>query len=73
VVAKNEKSIDAMHQLKEQAKMMKDALLRGQLNEIGKILIMGFSKKEIWLTTFLTIALKPFTKLQKSWCNWWKN
>jgi D-glycero-alpha-D-manno-heptose-7-phosphate kinase len=45
VVAKNEKSIDAMHQLKEQAKMMKDALLRGQLNEIGKILNYGFQQK----------------------------
>ncbi|MBP9214851.1 MAG: dehydrogenase [Chitinophagaceae bacterium] len=45
VAAKNEKSIDAMHQLKEQAKMMKDALLRGQLNEIGKILDYGFQQK----------------------------
>src|SRR6185436_14446843 len=38
VHAKNEKSIEAMHQLKEQAKMMKEALLRGQLDEMGKIL-----------------------------------
>jgi D-glycero-alpha-D-manno-heptose-7-phosphate kinase len=42
---KNEKSIDAMHQLKEQAKMMKEALLKGRLNEFGEILDFGFQQK----------------------------
>ncbi|HTB99913.1 MAG TPA: hypothetical protein VK705_04475 [Ferruginibacter sp.] len=42
---KDEKSIEAMHQLKEQAKMMKEALLKGQLKEIGKILDFGFEQK----------------------------
>ena len=42
---KNEKSIDAMHQLKEQARMMKEALLKGQLHEIGEILDYGFRQK----------------------------
>lgn len=42
---KNEKSIEAMHQLKEQSKMMKEALLRGKLNEIGEILNFGFEQK----------------------------
>jgi D-glycero-alpha-D-manno-heptose-7-phosphate kinase len=32
VNSKNEKSIEAMHQLKEQARMMKEALLKGRLN-----------------------------------------
>jgi D-glycero-alpha-D-manno-heptose-7-phosphate kinase len=45
VLQKNEKSIDAMHQLKEQAKRMKEALLRGRLNEIGEILDFGFQQK----------------------------
>jgi len=45
VLQKNEKSIDAMHQLKEQARMMKEALLRGKLNEIGEILDFGFQQK----------------------------
>jgi len=45
VTSKNEKSIEAMHQLKEQAKMMKEALLRGKLNEIGEILDYGFQQK----------------------------
>lgn len=42
---KNEKSIEAMHHLKEQAFMMKEALLKGRLNEIGEILDYGFQQK----------------------------
>lgn len=42
---KNEKSIEAMHQLKEQAKMMKEALLKGRLHEFGEILDYGFQQK----------------------------
>ncbi len=45
VTQKKESSIEAMHQLKEQAKMMKEALLRGKLNEIGHILDFGFEQK----------------------------
>ncbi len=45
VVQKNEKSIEAMHQLKEQSKRMKEALLRGKLHEIGQILDYGFQQK----------------------------
>ncbi len=44
---KNEKSIEAMHQLKEQSKMMKEALLKGKLNEIGEILDFGFEQKRL--------------------------
>lgn len=43
---KNEKSIEAMHNLKEQAHQMKDSLLRGELNEIGKILHFGWENKK---------------------------
>jgi len=42
---KKEKSIDAMQQLKHQAQMMKEALLKGRLNEIGEILDFGFQQK----------------------------
>ena len=42
---KNEKSIEAMHQLKEQAGMMKEALLKGRLGELGEILDFGFQQK----------------------------
>ena len=47
VSEKNEKSIEAMHQLKEQAKRMKEALLRGKLHEIGEILDFGFQQKRL--------------------------
>ena len=47
VTNNNEKSIEAMHQLKEQAKMMKEALLQGKLNDIGEILDYGFQQKRL--------------------------
>jgi D-glycero-alpha-D-manno-heptose-7-phosphate kinase len=34
-----------MHHLKDQARMMKEALLKGRLNEIGEILDYGFQQK----------------------------
>ncbi|MBL7697571.1 MAG: dehydrogenase [Chitinophagaceae bacterium] len=42
---KKEKSIEAMHQLKQQAQMMKEALLKGRIHEIGEILDFGFRQK----------------------------
>lgn len=42
---KNEKSIEAMHHLKDQARMMKEALLQGKLDDIGIILNYGFEQK----------------------------
>ena len=47
VTDKKEKSIEAMHHLKEQATMMKEALLKGSLNEIGEILDYGFQQKRL--------------------------
>ncbi len=44
---KNEKSIEAMHHLKDQARMMKEALLQGKLDEIGVILDYGFEQKKM--------------------------
>ncbi len=46
VTDKNQSSIDAMHNLKEQARMMKEALLKGNVNEIGAILDFGFRFKK---------------------------
>ncbi len=46
VVEKKEKSIEAMHQLKQQAQMMKEALLKGRVHEIGEILDFGFRQKK---------------------------
>jgi len=45
VTDKKEGSIEAMHQLKHQAQLMKEALLKGRLHEIGEILDFGFEQK----------------------------
>ena len=44
--AKQEKSLEATHQLKQQAINMKEALLRGRLDAIGEILVYGFQQKK---------------------------
>lgn len=46
VISNNQKSIEAMHQLKKQSIMMKEALLRGNLNKIGEILDFGWTFKK---------------------------
>jgi D-glycero-alpha-D-manno-heptose-7-phosphate kinase len=45
VTAKMETSIEAMHQLKQQAQMMKETLLKGKLDEFGAILDYGHQQK----------------------------
>ncbi|MDY0343836.1 MAG: dehydrogenase [Lentimicrobium sp.] len=46
VINKNQRSIEAMHQLKDQAVMMKEALLKGELDSIGEILDFGWRNKK---------------------------
>lgn len=46
VIAKKQDSIKAMHQLKKQASMMKESLLKGDIDGIGKILDFGFKYKK---------------------------
>lgn len=46
VQEKNEKSVDAMHKLKEQSVMMKEAILLGQVDRIGEILHFGWEYKK---------------------------
>jgi D-glycero-alpha-D-manno-heptose-7-phosphate kinase len=45
VTSKEAAPIEAMHQLKQQALMMKEALLKGKLNEFGEILDFGYQQK----------------------------
>ena len=40
------KPVEAMHQLKEQSRMMKNALLKGELETIGEILNFGWEQKK---------------------------
>ncbi|MDW8392757.1 MAG: dehydrogenase [Chitinophagales bacterium] len=46
VKEKKDKSVEAMHRLKEQAVLMKEAILRGRLDEIGTILNYGWQNKK---------------------------
>lgn len=46
VIDKKADSIESMHKLKEQALMMKEALLRGRLDDIGKVLHFGWTHKK---------------------------
>ena len=47
VMQKNEASIEATHKLKQQAIMMKEAILKGELNSIGEILDFGWQNKKL--------------------------
>ncbi|MFC2101439.1 dehydrogenase [Bacteroidota bacterium] len=46
VMAGNERSLEAMHKLKEQSVMMKEAMLMGDLDRIGEILDFGWQYKK---------------------------
>ncbi len=48
---KNEKSVEAMHNLKEQAHQMKDGLLKGELSKIGEVLKFGWHNKKLMATS----------------------
>ncbi len=56
VVNKNETSIEAMHRLKEQSIWMKEAILKGNIDEMGKILDFGWKFKK-QMTTGITNTL----------------
>jgi D-glycero-alpha-D-manno-heptose-7-phosphate kinase len=43
---KNQHSIEASHRLKEQADMMKTVLLKGDINDVGRILDFGWKNKK---------------------------
>lgn len=43
---KETKPVEAMHRLKEQAVMMKEALINGEIDKIGEILLFGWEHKK---------------------------
>jgi D-glycero-alpha-D-manno-heptose-7-phosphate kinase len=70
VKEKNEKSVDAMHNLKEQAHQMKDSLLKGELNKIGEILHFGWqNKKQMAHSISNTLIDDIYTAALKSGAN----
>lgn len=46
VMNNNSNSVEAMHKIKEQAVLMKEALLKGELHTIGEILDFGWQNKK---------------------------
>ncbi len=46
ITSKSQKSIEAMHQTKEMARLMKEALLKKELNAIGEIMNQGWNFKK---------------------------
>jgi len=46
ILKKDQRSIEGMHKLKKQAKMMKEIILKGELDEIGDILDYGWKYKK---------------------------
>ncbi|HXB39481.1 MAG TPA: dehydrogenase [Bacteroidia bacterium] len=70
VKEKNEKSVEAMHNLKEQAHQMKDSLLKGELNKIGEILHFGWqNKKQMAHSISNTLIDDIYTAALKSGAN----
>lgn len=59
-------SIEAMHHLKEQAVMMKEALLLGELDKIGSILDYGFEQKRRMAKNISTGMLEEIYAAAKS-------
>jgi D-glycero-alpha-D-manno-heptose-7-phosphate kinase len=45
VLENNLESIEAMHQLKKQAVLMKEALIKGRLDDLGELIDYGFGQK----------------------------
>jgi D-glycero-alpha-D-manno-heptose-7-phosphate kinase len=66
VEANNVKSIKAMHNLKEQAQMMKEALLKGKVNEIGAILDYGFAQKRNMAASISNINIEAIYDAAKA-------
>lgn len=46
IIEKREKSVEAMHQLKEQSVLMKEVILKGHFDRIGEILNLGWESKK---------------------------
>lgn len=46
IISKNKSSLEGMHKLKEQAKKMKETLLKGDIYQVGEILDFGWKYKK---------------------------
>jgi D-glycero-alpha-D-manno-heptose-7-phosphate kinase len=55
-----------MHQLKQQAQMMKEALLKGRLHEFGEILDFGYQQKRKMATGISNPLMEEIYETAKS-------
>ncbi|MBP6455647.1 MAG: dehydrogenase [Chitinophagaceae bacterium] len=63
---KKSSSIEAMHQLKSQANLMKEALLQGKLDKIGEILDFGFQQKRLMAENISNETIEKIYHLAKN-------
>lgn len=66
VVEKKQEPIEAMHHLKQQSHMMKEALLKGRLDEIGEILDYGFRQKKTMAEGISNALIEEIHKAAKA-------
>jgi len=65
-VANNEmQSIEATHKLKEQSILMKEALLKGELNRVGEILDFGWEHKKLLAEGITNPEIEKIYKIAK--------
>lgn len=62
VIEKKQVSIEAMHNIKKQAVLMKEALLKGELNKIGEILDYGYKYKKLMAKGIATPKMEEIYK-----------
>jgi len=65
VSKKESTSVEAMHKIKEQAILMKEALLKGELDKIGEILDFGWKYKKQMASSIVTPQLEKYYNIAK--------
>ncbi len=65
VMNKQQESIEAMHRIKEQAVLMKEALLKGQLDRMGEILDFGWRYKKQMASGIVTPQLEEYYEIAR--------
>jgi D-glycero-alpha-D-manno-heptose-7-phosphate kinase len=65
VLDNNTHSVDAMHQLKEQSRLMRDALVSGNLHAIGELFDYGFEHKRKMAGGISTTAIEEIYSAAK--------
>jgi D-glycero-alpha-D-manno-heptose-7-phosphate kinase len=62
----NERSVTAMHRLKEQSLLMKEALLNGRMQDIGELLELGFEQKRLMASNISNDTIEAIHQAAKN-------